>query len=321
MTQGYFTAAACQRPMFIYDWVINVRDNQGVLMELKHLRAFVVLAQELHFGRAAAQLSIVQPALSMQIKLLESGLGVRLLDRNRHSVTLTEAGRVFLPEAQATLHQAARAADAARASNRGEIGRVRLGFVSSVLPQLLPELIRAVHQRYPRIELELKDMPGPDQAAALKNGQLDFGLMRLPAAHPGVQTRAVLREHFCVALPMDHPLAAQESIHPADLLQVPVYILARRYAPGFYDEFIQAVGMPLEIASELGEFTTMLALVSAGLGVGVLPLQAARALPANCVSRHLELGAFQATTGLAWTELDSAVKTTLFNLIVELFAD
>lgn len=304
--------------MFIYDRVINICDNRGGLMELKHLRAFVVLAQELHFGRAAAQLSIVQPALSMQIKLLESGLGVRLLDRNRHSVTLTDAGRVFLPEAQATLHQAARAADAARASNRGEIGRVRLGFVSSVLPQLLPELIRTVHQRYPRIELELKDMPGPDQAAALKNGLLDFGLMRLPASHPGVQTRAVLHEHFCVALPMDHPLALKTSIHPTDLLRVPVYILARRYAPGFYDEFIQAVGMPLEIASELGEFTTMLALVSAGLGVGVLPQQAARALPSNCVSRHMELGAFQATTGLAWTELDSAVKTTLFNLIMEL---
>jgi DNA-binding transcriptional LysR family regulator len=307
--------------MFIYDRLINIRDNRGGSMELKHLRAFVVLAQELHFGRAAAQLSIVQPALSMQIKLLETGLGIRLLDRNRHSVTLTDAGRVFLPEAQATLHQAARATEAARASNRGEIGRVRLGFVSSVLPHLLPELIRTVHQRYPRIELELKDMPGPDQAAALKNDRLDFGLMRLPAAYPGVQTRVVLREPFCVALPMDHPLATQDSIQPGDLLDVPVYILARRYAPGFYDEFIQAVGIPLQIASELGEFTTMLALVCAGLGVGVLPQQAARALPANCVSRPLALGAFQARTGLAWTTLDSAVKTTLFALIVELFGE
>jgi DNA-binding transcriptional LysR family regulator len=185
----------------------------------------------------------------------------------------------------------------------------------------LPELIRAVHQRYPRIELELKDMPGPDQAAALKHGQLDFGLMRLPAAHPGVHTRAVLREHFCVALPIDHPLAAQDFIRPGDLLKLPVFILARRYAPGFYDEFIQALGIPLAIASELGEFTTMLALVSAGLGIGVLPQQAARALPANCVSRHLQLGGFQASTGLAWTELDSAVKSTVFNLIVELFGE
>lgn len=143
-------------------------------MELKHLRAFVVLAQELHFGRAAAQLSIVQPALSMQIKLLESGLGVRLLDRNRHSVTLTEAGRVFLPEALATLHQAARAADAARASNRGEIGRVRLGFVSSVLPQLLPGLIRAVHQRYPRIELEAQGHARPGSGGCVEKRPAGF---------------------------------------------------------------------------------------------------------------------------------------------------
>jgi DNA-binding transcriptional LysR family regulator len=100
-------------------------------------------------------------------------------------------------------------------------------------------------------------MPGPDQAAALKDGLLDFGLMHLPAAHPGVQTRAVLRESFCVALSVDHPLAAQKTLQPKDLLNVPVYILARRYAPGFYDEFINALGITLDIASELGEFTTL----------------------------------------------------------------
>ncbi|NWA24215.1 LysR family transcriptional regulator [Pseudomonas gingeri] len=291
-------------------------------MELKHLRAFVVLAQELHFGRAASQLSIVQPALSMQIKSLESELGVRLLDRNRHSVTLTEAGRVFLPEAQATLHQCARAADAARATSRGEIGRVRLGFVSSVLPELLPDLIRAVHQRYPRIELELKDMSAPDQAAALKGGLLDFGLMRLPAVYTGIHTRAVLQESFCVALPKDHPLASRDLIQPSDIARLPIYVLARRYAPGFYDEWVQALGrygVTLEIASELGEFTTMLALVSAGLGIGILPYQAARALPGNCVSRPLDLGEYRTRIGVAWIDLDSAVKTTLFNLIGELF--
>lgn len=290
-------------------------------MEIKHLRSFVTLAQELHFGRAAQRLAIVQPALSMQIKLLEEELGVRLFERNRHSVALTEVGAIFLPEAQATLHQAAHAADVARASGRGEIGRVRLGFVSSVLPELLPTLIRAVHQRFTRIELELKDMPGPDQAVALKNGQLDFGLMRLPAIHPGIHTREVLRESFIVALPDAHPLAACSQLHPKDLANVPLFILARRYAPGFYDELMQALnrqGAPLPIAAELGEFTTMLALVSAGLGVGLLPANAGRALPANVQSRPLELGTYQATTGLAWADLNSAVKTTLFNLINEL---
>ncbi|MGY4817326.1 LysR family transcriptional regulator [Pseudomonas chlororaphis subsp. piscium] len=293
-------------------------------MEIKHLRSFVTLSEELHFGRAAQRLAIVQPALSMQIKLLEEELGVRLFERNRHAVALTEVGAIFLPEARATLHQAAHAMDVARASGRGEIGRVRLGFVSSVLPEFLPALIRALHERFPRIELELKDMPGPDQAAALKNGQLDFGLMRLPAIIPGIQTREVLRETFMVALPDDHPLASSATLQPAALARLPVLILARRYAPGFHDQLMQELnrqGAQLEVATELGEFTTMLALVSAGLGIGLLPAHAGRALPANVVARPLELGDCQATTGLAWVELDSALKSTVFGVIGDVFLE
>ena len=290
-------------------------------MEIRHLRSFVTLAEELHFGRAAQRLSIVQPALSMQIKLLEEELGVRLFERNRHSVMLTQVGAVFLPEARATLHQAAHAADIAKACGRGEIGRVRLGFVSSVLPQLLPTLIRTLHARFARIELELKDIPGPDQVTALKNGQLDFGLMRLPAVIPGLQIREVLQETFVLALPSDHPLALCDSVPVSALAQVPVFVLARRYAPGFYDELMQSLrshGVQLQIGSELGEFTTMLALVSAGLGIGLLPANAGQALPANVVSKPLELGEYRATTGLAWVDLDSAVKLTVFNVINEM---
>jgi len=291
-------------------------------MELKHLRAFVTLAEDLHFGRAAQRLAIVQPALSMQIKALEEWLGVRLLDRNRHSVTLTDVGRLFLEEARATLHQAQRSADVARGLGRGETGRIRLGFVSSVLPELLPTLIRHAHQHYPGIKLELKDMPGPDQVQALKSGQLDFGLMRLPAPHSGVQTQVVLHESIIVALPADHPLTAHSIIEVTELAQQPVLVLARRYAAGFHDGLMRAIsehGGKLDIADELGEFTTMLALVSAGLGIGLLPQHAGRALPPNVVSRPVNLGDFRAVTGLAWTSLDTAVKTTVFNLMRELF--
>ena len=111
------------------------------------------------------------------------------------------------------------------------------------------------------------------------------------------------------------------SLHPTDLAQLPVFILARRYAPGFYDELLLALtrqGAQLQIATELGEFTTMLALVSAGLGVGLLPANAGRALPANVISRPLQLGDYRATTGLAWTDLNSAVKATVFSLMDEL---
>jgi len=164
-------------------------------------------------------------------------------------------------------------------------------------------------------------MPGPDQAAALINGQLDFGLMRLPAVIPGIQTREVLQESFSIALPGDHPLVACDTLHPADLARIPVFMLARRYAPGFHDALmlgLNSQGTPLTIASELGEFTTMLALVSAGLGVGLLPANAARALPANVISRPLDLGSYRASTGLAWVDLNSAVKNTVFNLMNEL---
>ncbi|KAA1009731.1 LysR family transcriptional regulator [Paraburkholderia panacisoli] len=287
-------------------------------MELKHLRAFVALAEELHFGRAAQRLCIVQPALSMQIKALEEELDVRLLERDRHKVALTETGRLFLPEARATLHQAMRAEQTARLSARGEIGTLRIAFVSSVLPKLLPTLIRSMHARYPLITLELKDMPTPDQIAALHSNQLDFGLVRLPVTGAGLETRLVLEESFVVALPDDHPLAAQPVIRPADLRGCPAFVLARRYAPGFHDEMLVALkrqGADLEIAQELGEFSTMLALVSAGLGIGVIPTEAALALPPKVVARALELADHRAGIGLAYAHLDSAAKRALLGVM------
>ncbi|KER66168.1 LysR family transcriptional regulator [Burkholderia cepacia] len=280
-------------------------------MELKQLRAFVTLAEELHFGRAAQRLFIVQPALSMQIKALEEELGARLFERDRHKVELSDTGRVFLPEARATLQQAARAEQMARLSSRGEIGTLRIAFVSSVLPVLLPAVLRTMRERYPLIALELKDLPTPDQIAALRDRRIDFGMIRLPAAYAGIDTRVVLEEGFVVALPLDHPLAAHDAISPAALRGQPAFVLARRYAPGFHDDMLLALsraGTTLEIAQEFGEFTTMLALVAAGMGIGLIPAEAASALPPNVLSRPLDLAGHRTGIGLAWTDLDSPLK-------------
>jgi DNA-binding transcriptional LysR family regulator len=285
--------------------------RKATTMELKHLRAFVALAEELHFGRAAARLCIVQPALSMQIKTLEDDLGARLFDRDRHSVSLSATGSIFLVEARATLHAAARAEQAARRSARGEIGTLRVAFVSSVLPRLLPALMRELHARYPQIELDLKDMPTPDQIAALHDGRLDFGLIRLPASGAGLEIKTVLEEPFVVALPEDHALARKATIRPADLRGQPAFVLARRYAPGLYDGMLLALRqqrVTLDIAQELGEFTTLIAFVAAGLGIGVMPLNAAAALPPNVVARPLDLRGHRTAVGLAWREPDSASK-------------
>ncbi|MCM2551998.1 LysR family transcriptional regulator [Burkholderia glumae] len=287
-------------------------------MELKHLVAFVALAEELHFGRAAGRLCIVQPALSMQIKALETALGVRLFDRDRHKVALSTAGSLFLPEARATLEQAARAAQVARLSAQGEIGTLRLGFVSSVLPKLLPTLIRTMHARYPRIALDLKDMPTPDQIAALQGGTLDFGIARLPVAASGLASRVVLEESFVVAVPASHALARQTQIEPAQLRGQPAFVLARRYAPGFFDALLVALGargVTLDIARELGEYTTMLALVAAGLGIGLIPAEAAAAVPPNVVARPLALPSHRALLGLIWVEDGSALKHVFLDVV------
>lgn len=291
-------------------------------MELKHLRAFVVLAEELHFGKAAQRLCIVQSALSMQIKALEDELDVRLLERDRHKVALSKTGALFLPEARATLHQALRAEQTARLSACGEIGTLRIAFVSSVLPKLLPTLIRTMHERYPLITLELKDMATPDQVAALHDNKLDFGLMRLPVAGAGLEIRVVLEEPLVVALPDDHPLVRRARIKPADLRGCPTFVLARRYAPGFHDEMLVALkheGAELNIAQELGEFTTMLALVAAGMGIGLIPAAAAIALPPKVVARPLALRDYRAGVGLAYTDLDNPAKRALLGVMRECF--
>ncbi|SDG96353.1 LysR family transcriptional regulator [Propionivibrio dicarboxylicus] len=289
-------------------------------MELKLLRAFVVLSEELHFGHAAERLCIVQPALSMQLQKLERELGVTLFERDRHSVELTALGRTFLPEAQAILAQAERAVGLVKAADAGEVGVIRLGFVSSILPFYLPELIRRLRVRYPAIELELKDMPSPEQLLALRSNRIDIGFVRLPIDDRRVTTQTVLTESFVVALPDDHPLAQAEAITPAALADIPVFFLARRFAPGYYDEVMRAfrrAGYALQVAREFGEFTTMAALISAGMGIGILPKYAMSAKYDNVAIRPLTGPDLQARVGLAWTEPESRLKQAFLDVAGE----
>ncbi|WP_213880281.1 LysR substrate-binding domain-containing protein [Pseudomonas sp. dw_358] len=287
-------------------------------MELKHLRAFVALAEELHFSRAALRLHIVQPALSAQIRALEESVGARLFERDRHHVALTDEGRLMLPEALATLRQAARTREVVKRAHEGEIGVVRVAFVSSVLPRLLPALLRAMHAQLPGIELELKDLPSPLQARALLDNSLDFGLVRLPLSLPGLHTRRLFDEGLVVALPSSDPLCAAERIEPAQLVAREVFVLARKFAPCLHDLMLVAFhqgGAQLQWARELGEFTTMLALVASGQGIGLVPAQAAAVLPPGVVVRPLALELPGAGIGVAWGELDTACKRAFFRVL------
>lgn len=291
-------------------------------MELKHLRAFAVLAEELHFGRSAQRLHIVQPALSAQIRALEKSLGAALFERDRHKVVLTEEGRLLLPEAHATLTQAARARDVVSRSGAGEVGRLKIAFVSSVLAELLPRLLRTLNERLPGIELELKDMPSPEQLDALRADKLDFGLVRLPFQPAGLNARLLFEEPLMVAMPLDDPLSSKVIIEPADLINREVCVLARKFCPGLYDHMLVAFhvrGVTLRISRELGEFTTMLALVASGMGLGIVPQLAASALPPAVVTRPLAIDMAGTGIAVAWNTTHNPRKQAFLQVLKELY--
>jgi DNA-binding transcriptional LysR family regulator len=249
----------------------------------------------------------------MQIKALEQELGVTLFDRDRHRVRLSPSGGLFLAGARATLDQAHRAIDEVRAGERGEIGRLRIGFVSSVLPWYLPALLRRLRGRFPGIELELKDMPTPDQLRGLAEGRIDFGFVRLPIDGRGVEIAEAIAEPFVVALPAGHRLAEETEITPAQLVGEPLLLLARRFAPGFCDGLTAALargGLVPNVVRDLGEFTTMLALVGAELGIGILPQPTMPTPPPGVIARPLALGGYLSRVGLAVADLGPAVNRT-----------
>lgn len=281
------------------------------MVELKLLHAFAVLCEELHFGRAAARLHIVQPALSAQIKALETELECELFYRNRRSVVLSESGRVFLPGALATLEQAKKSVDKIHAIQHGSIGRIRIGIVSSLLPWYLPRLVRQLHAEHPGIELDLKDMPSTDQISLLTDGILDFAFLRLPISTRLLKTVPLFDEDFIVALPLGHHLAQHQVLKPKDLADISCFMLGRRFAPGFHDALCLAFasqGVILKIEREFGEFPTMAAFVGAGMGVGIMPRLTLPLPPSDVTIRPLDLEGHRSTIGIVYQHSETPLE-------------
>ncbi|CAA9475619.1 MAG: Transcriptional regulator, LysR family [uncultured Solirubrobacteraceae bacterium] len=243
-------------------------------MELRHLRYFVAVAEELHFHRAAERLHISQPPLSQQIRALETELGVQLLERNRRSVALTAAGAVFLSEVREILAAVDAAAESARSVARGEAGRLALGFVGSAMHGALPGVLRAHRRAFPQVELVLTELPTAGQLEALRAGRIDVGVIRPPVREPGLALESIHTEPFVVALPEEHGLAARREVALADLVGEPFVLLARREAPGLHESLEQAMadagGVP-RVVQEAREMQTVVGLVAAGLGVSLVP--------------------------------------------------
>ena len=244
-------------------------------MELRHLRYFVAVAEELHFGKAAIRVGIAQPPFSQQIKHLEREIGVTLLARTKRSVALTPAGSAFLVEARRTLAHAAMATRAAQRASRGEIGRLSIGFVDSAVYGVFPRVLRYMRAKSPDLSLVLLDMNSDEQLHALRANQLDVGLIRPPLADTtGLQLETIAHEPLMVALPQNHRLAKQTHIAMADLANEPFIFVPRRYGSGYYDHLMGVCargGFSPHVVQEAKAAQTMVSLVAGGLGVSLVP--------------------------------------------------
>jgi len=244
-------------------------------MELRHLRYFVAVAEQRHFGRAAERLHMAQPPLSQQIRQLEAELGVTLLTRTTRRVDLTPAGAAYLDHARAILAAVDEAGEVAHRVAAGRTGRLTIGCVGSATYSLLPALAKALRSELPDVEFGFRgEMLSPDQAAALHDGSLDLALLRRLPDTSGLTIGVVRRERLLVALPQEHRYADRKRLRVTELAGEGLVVHAgsgRSVMNSLVHELFEAADLELEVVHEVAETSTLVTFVAAGLGVAVVP--------------------------------------------------
>ncbi|RUL75256.1 LysR substrate-binding domain-containing protein [Dyella choica] len=261
-------------------------------LELRHLKYFVTVADELHFGRAAERLGISQPPLSQQIHALETRLGAKLFERKGRGIALSGAGSALLPRARAILTQAERAAESVARSQRGELGELHLGLVSSVpFTVVVPRVLARFRERLPEVRLLIHEMATSLQIDALEQGLIDVGVIRPEALPRGIKAMELFKDSLTVAMHASNPLAAAAG--PIDLHELAdddFIFYQRHLSVRLYDEIIALctrAGFSPRILYEVRELPTIIGLISGGFGVAVLPGSIQRMQVENVVYRPL----------------------------------
>lgn len=243
-------------------------------IELRHLRYFLVLADELHFGRAAGRLRIAQPALSQQIVRLESLVGTELFSRTRREVRITPAGEALRPFAERAIADAEAGARAALRAAAGEVGQLTIGFIETAASRLVPLAVRRFRADRPDVGLTLLELGVEEQLERLRAGRLDIGIVRPPIDTERLTPTEVASEELVAALPSGHELASRKRLSPKTVTNAPLVALAREVVPGAYDQLLalrQESGGTGAIEQEATSVQAVLGLVAAGLGVAVFP--------------------------------------------------
>jgi DNA-binding transcriptional LysR family regulator len=287
-------------------------------VELRHLRYFVSVAEELHFRKAAEKLHIVQPALSKQISALERELGVLLLERDRRHVTLTEAGRVFLEEATEVLAHADGAMVRARAVSRGEVGRLNIGFIQPALADLLPRSLRVFRQHYPGVLLTLSEATSRTAIEKIASRSMHFAFNRLPiSSRPDLASEVIHEEPVALVVSKGHRLAEKESVRLTDIAAEDVVLIDRKVEPELHDYYVaacNAAGFSPRVAHEVNSTSVAIGLVAAGLGVAFAPSSARLAPQHNVAYVPIADSRLKLTIGAVWhagprpTVLDNFLK-------------
>lgn len=243
-------------------------------IELRHLRYFVAVAEELHFGRAARRLGITQPPLSLQIQRLEANLGVTLFERTNRRVRLTPAGRTLLEEGRHLIADFVNVADATRRSARGETGSLTVAFAASVMHMALPRIIQTFRSQFPGVRLELRELATSSQIIGLKAAELDIGFLRQTPRDPELVIETMMTENLVLAISKQHTLAGRKRLSLVDVADEDFVLFPRDLAPGLYAHVLAVcaeVGVHPRVVQTSRELYTTISLVEAGLGVTIIP--------------------------------------------------
>lgn len=243
-------------------------------LTFRQLRYFLVLAEDLHFGRAAKRLHISQPPLSASLRQLEEELGVKLLERSSKHVALTPAGEVFQREARRLLENLEASQNLVQRIASSASGVVRMGFTPAMIFRHLPAMLRQLEDAHPGIEVQLIERNSAEQLAALQARQLDLAFIHAMPLPDGIASLSIAEDPFLACLPPHHPLASRRSLTLRDLAGEPLIMFSRNLAPHYYDRIISQfhlAGLEPQIRHQVTHWLTIMALVAHGMGVSLVP--------------------------------------------------
>jgi len=273
-------------------------------MELRHLRYFVAVAEELHFTRAAERLNMAQPPLSQQIRQLESELGVQLFQRTKRQVQLTAAGKNFLKNVYKILIDLDKTCDSAQRAQKGEIGNIVVGFTGTATYDILPKLLQPYRSEFPFVDISVLQLSTTDQIQSLLNGEINIGILCAPIKNSQLNFEVIHQEPFIIAMPRNHPLASKSGpIEVQEFSKELFIMIPRNSGQIYYDTIINIchnAGFSPNITQEVHELHTSISLVAAGMGVALVPDSIQNLRVRGITYRQLKNSVSTLKTALAW---------------------